>query len=451
MEHYAGRSIDVKVLPYIEDHEELIEQIKNSNLGLYLSWHEGFGLAAWEAIGLGIPVILNKHMGVYKLLDEKVGGRALGTIGGVVDITDSQERDANQLSKRDIREVTTAICNFIARSERKISEARDLRDILEERFTWEKAVTQFLVDLDVLRPEVSHRDERFIVEAIAKQERDAVRMLVTTGDYEAAIQLITKRKEEGEVSPELLVQEADAMLRLSQYANAKETAERVAADAERCGAWRLWIDAQGIINTIERDLSQYEEAIARAREMVEIASTREPTKVPSCRRKLARSLALAQRSEALEEALAALRALKDSQDEDGVAKALLAVGEALRHGGSIGASIEYYENARGQAQRVKNWDCFLWAVLCLADALLLDGQENEARLCLEELDGIFQLPTKRFPVEELHFRFSIAILEYDPLDPRIDDLVADYKKIGIMWPSAYVNSWRQGDRQPKRF
>lgn len=448
--HYAGRSIDIKVFPYIDDHEALIERIKDSNLGLFLSWHEGFGLAAWEAIGLGIPVIISTGMGVYRMLEQV--GRSVVRFISAVDITDSGKPDLYGVHSRDRDVVRDAVLGFTADVKERIRDARNLRDILCKSFTWENAATQFLSDLDVLT-EVPPRDQDFIVEAIANQERTAVQVLVMTGNYDTAIEKIRERNAEGSLSADFLVVQAQAMLRLGQYADARKAAEEVAANAEKSGSWGLWIDAQGIINTVERDLGQYIKAVATARQMIEVASTREEsTKVPSCRRKLARSLALAGSPEAVREAFEALHALRRNEDEDGVSKALLAVGEALRHGGSVSASIGFYEDARDMAQRIGDWDCFLWAVLCLADALLLlDGREKEARLCLKELEGVFEPRTKRFPVEELHVRFSIAILESDPSDSRIDDLVGEYKNFGITWPSSYINLWRQGERQPKRF
>lgn len=35
------------------------------------SWHEGFGLVAWEAVAAGVPLIVSKESGVYEFLDEQ--------------------------------------------------------------------------------------------------------------------------------------------------------------------------------------------------------------------------------------------------------------------------------------------------------------------------------------------------------------------------------------------
>jgi len=47
------------------------------------SWHEGFGLVAWEAIAAGIPLILGKNSGVYRYLLENYPGAETGYVYAV--------------------------------------------------------------------------------------------------------------------------------------------------------------------------------------------------------------------------------------------------------------------------------------------------------------------------------------------------------------------------------
>ncbi|MCI0561616.1 MAG: glycosyltransferase, partial [Nitrososphaera sp.] len=174
--HYAGRSIDFKPILYVDDHEALVERMRDSNLGLYLSWYEGFGLAAWEAIGLGIPVIVSKRMGVYRMLEQI--GRSVVRFINTVDITERGRPDSYGVHKHDLKTVQDTVLAYSADVKDRILDARNLRDILCKSFTWDNAATQFLADLNVLSPEFPHRNEDFIVEAIAKQDRKAVEVLV---------------------------------------------------------------------------------------------------------------------------------------------------------------------------------------------------------------------------------------------------------------------------------
>jgi glycosyltransferase involved in cell wall biosynthesis len=70
-EKYAHAVVNLHTLPFTEARTELYEELARSSVCLMPSWHEGFGLAAWEAIAAGVPVILSRNSGVYKLLDEK--------------------------------------------------------------------------------------------------------------------------------------------------------------------------------------------------------------------------------------------------------------------------------------------------------------------------------------------------------------------------------------------
>jgi glycosyltransferase involved in cell wall biosynthesis len=91
IEDKAERVVDIKLLPYINDRKQLLSYMAGVNLCMTLSWHEGFGLTAWEAIGAGIPLIISKNTGVYELLHD-VGGSATGCVLPV-NVKGSYEKD----------------------------------------------------------------------------------------------------------------------------------------------------------------------------------------------------------------------------------------------------------------------------------------------------------------------------------------------------------------------
>src|SRR5918999_5248329 len=68
---YADAVVNLHALPYIQDRQQLYSELSKASVALMPSWHEGFGLVAWEAIAAGVPVIVSKHSGVYRLLDEE--------------------------------------------------------------------------------------------------------------------------------------------------------------------------------------------------------------------------------------------------------------------------------------------------------------------------------------------------------------------------------------------
>lgn len=79
-QEYALAVINLQALPYTQNRQELYEQLSAASVALMPSWHEGFGLVAWEAIAAGVPLIVSKKSGVYRLLEEEFPGAGPGCV-----------------------------------------------------------------------------------------------------------------------------------------------------------------------------------------------------------------------------------------------------------------------------------------------------------------------------------------------------------------------------------
>jgi hypothetical protein len=67
-EQHANRVINLQALPFTQNRTALFDELKTASVCLMPSWHEGFGLVAWEAIAAGVPLILSKKSGAYQFL-----------------------------------------------------------------------------------------------------------------------------------------------------------------------------------------------------------------------------------------------------------------------------------------------------------------------------------------------------------------------------------------------
>jgi hypothetical protein len=65
---HAKRVIRLSALPFTQDRTELFDELKAASVCIMPSWHEGFGLVAWEAIAAGVPLVLSKKSGAYQFL-----------------------------------------------------------------------------------------------------------------------------------------------------------------------------------------------------------------------------------------------------------------------------------------------------------------------------------------------------------------------------------------------
>ncbi|MBD9357655.1 tetratricopeptide repeat protein [Methylomonas albis] len=70
-ESYADQVITLHALPYTQDRTELYNDLKSASAAMMPSWHEGFGLVAWEAIAACVPLIVSMQSGVYQLLKQQ--------------------------------------------------------------------------------------------------------------------------------------------------------------------------------------------------------------------------------------------------------------------------------------------------------------------------------------------------------------------------------------------
>jgi glycosyltransferase involved in cell wall biosynthesis len=129
---YDNASINLKALPFTTDRERLFNDLKSASVAVMPSWHEGFGLVAWEAIAAGVPLILSKESGVYQLIESNHVGFEKGFIWPINVEGDFEEP---YFSEQDLVAVSSAI-DEIARDP---SKARDKAIRLKEelaQYTW---------------------------------------------------------------------------------------------------------------------------------------------------------------------------------------------------------------------------------------------------------------------------------------------------------------------------
>lgn len=140
---YAQSVINLQALPYTHDRQMLYDELSGSSVALMPSWHEGFGLVAWEAIAAGVPLIIGENSGVYRLLEELYPGSGTGCvypvkIRGDVDYPFFRDEDLQAVMSELVK-----IANKPGDARRK---AGALRNILEKH-TWpncaEEAVQVF--------------------------------------------------------------------------------------------------------------------------------------------------------------------------------------------------------------------------------------------------------------------------------------------------------------------
>jgi glycosyltransferase involved in cell wall biosynthesis len=466
----AGRVVNVKAHDFIENPYELQRLLHKSNVCLMLSWHEGFGLSGWEAIGAGIPVIVSRNTGLYRLLD-KLGGAASGC---VVDVDIKAHFDPSP-NGDDVDTVKNAILRISSDLSKAIANAKSLRNLLrfQHYFTWENTAREVAQALD-LKTEFTMLDaqvprtERETAEVGGINTAGAVRLIgiaenfCENGKYRDALSTLEDLKGNfgANVPPSVALDatiiESTVLLRINEYQKALLFINRAARESAERRDWRRYIRARSVEIYVLLDLGKYDQAKILADDLLTVAEREDNFASEGIKRKLARALALSGHWDlGVKHATEALGLAKTRNDVDAIGKAAFAIGEANRLGLNQHEAIDGYEIARDSAARTGNVDCYLWATIGLADSLFLLKNFDEAEKILMEISAFVQKPEHNHPLESLHIEISLlAIQEARKSPPTIESetLVARYDGLGISWARHYVEAIKSGDfSNPKKF
>lgn len=148
-QQHADRVISLQALPFTQDRTELFDELKTASVCLMPSWHEGFGLVAWEAIAAGVPLILSKKSGAYQLLKTL---RKENLVHGI----DVRGNTASPFFADADKEVVANLLIEIAKDHSsKRSDAHHLREELQTNYHWRACADAFVTALDWHTPTVS--------------------------------------------------------------------------------------------------------------------------------------------------------------------------------------------------------------------------------------------------------------------------------------------------------
>lgn len=129
----AGAAPDFHALPFLEDRKALFDELAQTSVALMPSWHEGFGLTGWEAIGAGVPLIMSRQSGLHRLLQEEMAG------AGTAYAVDIRGKEADTpYQDEDVTTLANAIKRVAAEQEAARRSAHKLREMLADR-TWTKS------------------------------------------------------------------------------------------------------------------------------------------------------------------------------------------------------------------------------------------------------------------------------------------------------------------------
>ncbi|MDP2431515.1 MAG: hypothetical protein Q8O33_05745, partial [Pseudomonadota bacterium] len=152
IEAASGRVPNCDLAPFGEDREDYFRDLAGSSVAMMPSWHEGFGLVAWEAIACRVPVVIGEQSGVYRLLHgpcQSMGlGRSVHSVAVQGHLPDS-DGEPNH-SAADVAAVRDALISLGDHINERKADACELAENLRRRFdyTWERCAGDLLAVLE---------------------------------------------------------------------------------------------------------------------------------------------------------------------------------------------------------------------------------------------------------------------------------------------------------------
>ena len=140
-QHAGGAIVNVVGCPYLENRSLLLSELAKSEVALMLSLHEGFGLVGWEAIALGVPLILSRSSGLCELLED----RFAPVLYNPVEI---QGQADDGPSETDIKTVSKAIFSVATNLDATVEKALRLRELCRKEYTWANCAGTFFAAID---------------------------------------------------------------------------------------------------------------------------------------------------------------------------------------------------------------------------------------------------------------------------------------------------------------
>ena len=137
----ADRMCNVVPYPYTHDRAELGGLLRSASVAMMLSLHEGFGLVGYEAIAVGIPLILSKNTGLYMFLERE----KLEHLVYAVQINGSSLGE--KYSDDDLHTVGRALRDIRQNEQKYKVDALELRGILlsrKDKYSWGAVANSFI-------------------------------------------------------------------------------------------------------------------------------------------------------------------------------------------------------------------------------------------------------------------------------------------------------------------
>lgn len=139
-------AFELEAMRFTNLQEDLHAYLINADVALMPSWHEGFGLAGWEALCAGVPLVCSTQSGLAVLVDQLRDRFPDSNFAGVLTVVMAGGSPAGHPSEQDTNALRDAVRKMVREYPARKKAAMELAPLIRQLFTWEGCAAELLAN-----------------------------------------------------------------------------------------------------------------------------------------------------------------------------------------------------------------------------------------------------------------------------------------------------------------
>ncbi len=139
-------AFELEPMPFTNRQEDLHDYLINADVALMPSWHEGFGLAGWEALCAGVPLVCSTQSGLAVLVGQLRDRFPDSDFAGVLPVVMAGGSPAGHPSEQDTNALRDAVQKMVREYPARKKAAMELAPLIRQLFTWEGCAAELLAN-----------------------------------------------------------------------------------------------------------------------------------------------------------------------------------------------------------------------------------------------------------------------------------------------------------------
>lgn len=141
-------AFEIEAIPFSDRQEELHQHLARSDVALMPSWHEGFGLAGWEALCAGVPLVCSSQSGLALLIDQLRRQLSDADFQSIEPVQLAGGAPAGMPTAHDIVVLSEAIKKVVTNYSERKTAALKLALRIKRHFTWDRCAAELVAQIN---------------------------------------------------------------------------------------------------------------------------------------------------------------------------------------------------------------------------------------------------------------------------------------------------------------